>query len=73
MYVVYLKHGGRTALDLSAARGTLAVGWYDPRHGGNLKAGSVRTVEGGGKRDLGAPPADPGEDWVILVRRAGAP
>ena len=69
VYVVYLKKGGTMALDLSGARGTFAVGWYDPRHGGDLKPGSVRTVTGGGKRDLGAPPADPGEDWVILVRK----
>ncbi|MFO8014530.1 MAG: DUF5060 domain-containing protein [Phycisphaerae bacterium] len=71
VYVVYLKHGGRTALDLSGVRGTLAVGWYDPRHGGDLKPGSVRSVAGGGKRDLGAPPNAPREDWVILVRKAG--
>jgi hypothetical protein len=71
VYVVYLKHGGKTALDLSGARGTFGVGWYDPRHGGDLKPGSVRGVAGGGRRDLGAPPDAPGEDWVILVRKAG--
>jgi len=70
VYVVYLKHGGTTALDLSGARGTFAVGWYDPRHGGDLKTGSVRAVKGGGKRSLGRAPGAPGEDWVILVRRA---
>jgi len=72
VYVVYLKHGGTTALDLSGAGGTFAVGWYDPRHGGDLEAGSVRAVAGGGTRDLGRPPADPRQDWVVLIRRTGA-
>jgi len=73
VYVVYLKHGGTTALDLGGARGTFEVRWYDPRHGGDLKTGSVQSVAGGGKRDLGRAPDAPGEDWVILVRRAGTP
>jgi len=72
VYVVYLKTGGGAALDLGGGAGTFDVRWYDPRHGGGLKTGSVGSVTGGGVRGLGRPPDAPGDDWVILVRRAGA-
>jgi len=73
VYVVYLKHGGSVRLNLGGVAGAFDVRWYDPRHGGALQTGSVRSVTGGGRRALGRPPAGaaPGDDWVILVRRAG--
>jgi hypothetical protein len=56
-------------LDLSDAGGReLTVKWYDPRAGGELLDGSVKSVRGGGKVSLGMPRADVNEDWVILVR-----
>lgn len=69
MYVVYLKNGGTTSLDLSGATGTFDVRWYDPRNGGRLRDGSVRRVNGGGTPDLGRAPDRPDEDWVVLVRK----
>ncbi len=72
VYAVYLKNGGTTDLDLSNAVGTFEVKWYDPRSGGDLKDGSVKTVEGGGRRALGTAPAEPGKDWAVLIRKAGA-
>ena len=69
VYVVYLKQGGTTQLDLSADIGEFSVRWYDPRNGGDLKTGSVTDVAGEGERDLGRPPSAPSEDWVVLVRR----
>ena len=72
IYAVYLKNGGTTDLDLSDAAGTFEVKWYDPRSGGNLKDGSVKTVNGGGRRALGTAPAEPGKDWAVLVRKVGA-
>ena len=72
VYAVYLKNGGTTDLDLSGVAGTFEVKWYDPRSGGDLKDGSVKTVEGGGRRALGAAPAEPGKDWAVLVRKVGA-
>ncbi len=69
VYVVYLKSGGRATLDLAGAAGAFEVWWYDPRRGGALQVGSVRTVTGGGARDLGRAPNAPDEDWVVLVRR----
>ena len=69
IYVVFLPDGGSASLDLGAASGTFQVRWFDPRNGGDLAVGSVEAVEGGGKRGLGNPPSDPGEDWVVLVRK----
>lgn len=68
-YVVYLPNGGTTSLDLGKERGRFSVRWYNPRAGGALQRGSVTRVSGPGKVALGEPPADPGEDWVVLVRR----
>ena len=68
-YVVYLKNGGTTNLDLSAANGTFSVQWYDPRNGGSLQTGSVTQVDGGGARSLGTPPSASTSDWAILVRK----
>ncbi len=69
VYVVYLPTGGTCELDLSNTSGVFSVKWYNPRQGGELQDGSVKEVSGGGKVDLGRPPADENEDWVILVRR----
>jgi hypothetical protein len=56
-------------LDLSGAAGEFRVQWFNPRTGGKLSAGSVASVVGGRKAALGDPPAEPGEDWVVLVRQ----
>jgi hypothetical protein len=69
IYLVYLPGGGAAELDLSGADGRFTVGWLDPRKGGPLQVGSVREVAGGSRVPLGAPPADPGDDWLAVVRR----
>ncbi len=70
VYVVYLKKGGATELDLSGVDGTFSVEWYDPRQGGALRQGSVSSVAGGKKVNLGTPPDNPDSDWAILVRKS---
>jgi len=72
-YAVYLPNGGTTTLDLSGITGSFEVKWYNPRKGGPLQSGSVRSVQGGGARSLGNPPADATSDWTVLVRRPGGP
>lgn len=67
-YVVYLPTGGTANLDLTQATGAFRVGWFNPRTGQGLRTGSVRTVRGGATANLGNPPAEPGEDWVVVVR-----
>ncbi len=69
VYLVYLPDGGTASLNLSAASGAFTVSWFDPRNGGSLKTGSVRTVNGGAGVPLGTPPDNPGEDWLVIVRR----
>ncbi len=69
VYVVYLKEGGSTELDLSATNGTFHVHWYDPRNGGHLLTGSVSLVSGGDTVSLGSPPGSPLEDWVVVLQR----
>jgi hypothetical protein len=69
LYVIYLGEGGTTDIDLSAASGTFRLDWYNPRAGGPLQKGSVATLKGGATVSIGAPPADPGEDWAALLRR----
>ena len=70
VYLVYLPSGGTATLDLSKAAGQFSVDWFDPRNGGPMKKGSVATVKGGAAIALGAPPDNPGEDWLAVVRRS---
>ncbi|WP_299313157.1 Ig-like domain-containing protein [uncultured Aquimarina sp.] len=68
-YVVYLKNGGSTNLNLNGQSGQFTVKWYNPRTGGNLVNGSVINVNGGGNRSLGNAPNSTGSDWVIVVTK----
>src|SRR5512139_1973127 len=69
-YALYLPGGGTTALDLGRHEGEFDVLWYDPRAGGPLRLGSAARVRGPGWQSIGRPPADPDQDWAVLVRRA---
>jgi hypothetical protein len=69
LYLVYLPSGGTTDLDLSGVSGNFTVKWFNPRAGGVLQDGSVKSVNAGVKISLGTPPADPAEDWLVVVRR----
>ena len=75
-YAVYLRppwSTRRTTLDLGPWTREYDVLWYDTRRGGELRPGSVARIAGPGPQALGAPPADPDRDWVVLVRRADRP
>jgi hypothetical protein len=69
VYAAYLPEGQEAQLWLPAA--AYSSRWFKPRAGGELHQGSVVTVEGGGFRAIGPPPADPGKDWLAIVRLAG--
>ena len=69
LYLVYLPEGGATSLDLSATNGSFEVVWFNPRSGGRLQKGTVRAVSGGADVDLGLPPIDHQQDWLVIVRR----
>jgi len=73
IYAAYLTDGGSTTLDLAGATGPFSVSWYDPRAGGVLQDGTIGSVTGPGVVNLGLPPSETGEDWVVLVQPNSAP
>jgi hypothetical protein len=67
IYVVYLMNGTPSRLDLREIPGAFSLAWFNPRTG--LFVGEARTAEAGAWVNLGSPPADPDQDWVVLIRR----
>ncbi|MHC4741625.1 MAG: DUF5060 domain-containing protein [Planctomycetota bacterium] len=70
IYAIYLPRGGTTQLDLGDNARSFIVQWFNPRTGGGLLQGSVRSVKGPGSVEIGLPPEDTGKDWVALVQSA---
>lgn len=66
-YVIHLRNGGTHTIDLTGASGSFRVRWFDPRNGGSMQDGPVRTVTGGGTVSLGAPPSSGTLDWIVHV------
>ena len=66
VYAVYMK----TASDAKVLlpKGDYSLRWYNPRSGGDLQTGTVKTLTGGQSVSLGNPPADADKDWVALVK-----
>lgn len=71
VYVVYLKKGGDSSLDLGNGTGEYDISWYNPRKGGELQKGKVKSISGSGKQSLGFPPAkkERNKDWVVLIQK----
>ena len=69
MYVVYLRNGGESTLDLGSFDNTFEVSWYNPRKGGTLLKGKTKTITGTGNQSLGLPPTkkERSKDWVVLI------
>lgn len=68
-YVMFLKNGGESILDLGNNTGEYKVSWYNPRQGGKLQKGSVTSISGSGKQSLGLPPKDKNKDWVVYLTK----
>ncbi|MCZ7635244.1 MAG: hypothetical protein M5U12_03820 [Verrucomicrobia bacterium] len=68
VYLVCLPQGGTTTLDLGDHAGRFSVRWFNPRTGGDLLRTEIARVVGPGTVNLGPPPADPEQDWVVVVR-----
>ncbi len=68
-YVVYLPQVAETKLNLYGFNSKFNVKWYNPRTGGNLLKGSVKTIKGGGMVSIGLPP-NKDKDWVALITAA---
>ncbi len=69
LYIVYLPEGGTSSLDLTGVDGKFKVAWFNPRVGGDTSNGSIVAVVGGNRVELGLPPHDTQEDWLVSVRR----
>jgi hypothetical protein len=67
LYVVYLPAGGTTDLDLGNTTETFQIRWFNPRQGTPMQMGSLASISGPGKFNLGQPPRDTDKDWVALV------
>jgi hypothetical protein len=67
IYAVYLPKAEETKLDLAGNKSRFSVKWYNPRKGGDLQYGSVKTIKGGDEVSIGMPPALEG-DWVALIQ-----
>ena len=68
LYLVYLPTGGSTQLNLVDTQRKFRASWFNPRTGGSLVDGSVKSVDGGREVSLGDPPSDRDEDWLVIVR-----
>jgi hypothetical protein len=68
-YVVLLKNGGESNLDFGNTDSNYEVMWYNPRIGGDLQKGSVKTIKGSGKQSLGTPPNEKNKDWVVWIQK----
>lgn len=68
VYAVYLssvKSPARIMLDTDKE---FSVKWFNPKSGGNLTDGTILTVKGPGKKDIGLPPGNIENDWVAVFR-----
>lgn len=66
-YVVYLPEVIETKLDLTGNNNKFSIKWYNPRNGGELQKGSIKTIKGGDKVSIGFPPNND-KDWVALIK-----
>ncbi len=71
LYVVYLKNGGESTLNMGNFSGEYDVSWYNPRKGGELQKGKVMSISGSGKQSLGLPPIkkERDKDWVVWIKK----
>ncbi|MFO0916698.1 MAG: pectate lyase [Planctomycetaceae bacterium] len=68
IYAVYLPTGVPSGtLNLADLKGPATQQWYNPRTGDFT--GEETEIMGGGNQELGAPPAEPDQDWVVLIRQ----
>lgn len=68
VYAIYLPKVKNTNLNLFGSTSIFSIKWYNPRHGGKLQSGTVKTIKGGGSSTfIGLPPTIE-NDWVALIQ-----
>ena len=65
-YAIYFPSAFKTG-SLDLPEGNYTIQWYDPRTGQFI--GTATPLFGTSSTSLGAPPYQPGNDWVLLVKR----
>jgi len=68
LYIVFLRNGSGT-LNLEGRHENYNVQWFDPRNGGALQHGKIRTLQGGTVRELSGAPSQQEKDWVLLLEK----
>jgi len=68
MYIVFLKKGSGT-INLENQTGEFTVKWFDPRNGGKMQTGAVKSIKGGKMQNLDSAPSEPEKDWVVLLQK----
>jgi len=67
VYLVYLKHGGKVRLDVTAGR--FSYGWFNPRTGDGLDGLlGIGSTNAGRKVEVATPDRN---DWLLVVRGEG--
>jgi len=66
VYAIYLPEGKEAEIKLP--QGKYSLQWFNPREGGELLSGTIKSVYGGGLVSTGNPPGDNFKDWVCLIR-----
>lgn len=64
VYVLYLPHGGKVSVDLSAAKEPSTACWFNPREG---STGDPFVIASRKTEAFQAPDA---QDWVLCLRNA---
>jgi len=68
IYAIYLPNGGSSRLKVGQ-KGSYTISWYNPRHGGELIGGGIRSTSSSGVLDLGNPPSDLKNDWAAIIKK----
>lgn len=66
VYVIYLRNGGTTTINLPD--GEYTAGWFDPRNGGDLQNGSRIGLTGGTAVQVGNAPNSENMDWAVVIK-----
>jgi len=68
MYIVFLRNGSGT-INFENQSGEFSIKWYDPRNGGKMHNGTVKSIKGGKIEKLDGAPSEPQKDWVVLLTK----
>lgn len=71
VYAIYLPKA--EPAEITLPEGKYSIKWFNPRTGGKLQDGALKTLTAGGKVLLGMPPVNDGKDWVVVVNRDRTP